>query len=83
MLNQCSQRMYLMKLLQDQGLSNMNLNVIFQSVIISWLCYALSGWKGCLKSVQINHVNVFCNRYVRYYITTRLFNFQEMLIKQR
>ena len=41
--------------------------------------YALSAWGGFLKCEQINHVNAFCHRSVKYHITTRLFNFQEML----
>ena len=41
-LTQCSQRVYLMKLLRDQGLSEKNLYVVFQSVIISRLYSALS-----------------------------------------
>ena len=78
-LTQCSQRVYLMKLLRDQGLSDKHLDVVFQSIIISRLCYALSTWGEFLKGKQINRVNAFCHRSVKYHITTHLFNFQEML----
>ena len=44
-LTQCSQRVYLMKLLQDQGLSDKNLDVVFKSVIILRLFDALSAWE--------------------------------------
>ena len=46
---------------------------------MSRLYYALSAWGGFLKGEQINSVTAFCRRSVKYHITVRLFNFQEIL----
>ena len=43
-LTQCSQKVFLMKRLRDQGISDKNPYVVFQFIIISRLCYAQSAW---------------------------------------
>ena len=53
--------------------------LLFFNLLLFHDCCMLFRFVGFLKSEQINHINAFYNRYVRYHITTRLFNFQEML----
>jgi len=47
LLKQCSQRIYLLRLLYSQGLSNDQLKTVFVGLIISRLLYALPVWE-CL-----------------------------------
>jgi len=48
-LSQCTQRMYLLKLLKQQGMSQQQLSVIAQSIIVSRILYALPAWGGFLS----------------------------------
>jgi len=49
LLKQCSQRIYLLRLLRNQGLSPDQLNTVFVGLIVSRLLYALPAW-GVLVS---------------------------------
>jgi hypothetical protein len=44
LMRQCSQRLYLLKLLRKQGLAPKQLGIVFQALIISRLQYAISAW---------------------------------------
>ena len=46
MLKICSQRVYLLKLLRDQGLPRHHLNTVFDALVLSRLWYAISAWSG-------------------------------------
>ena len=48
-MRQCSQRLYLMKLLRKQGLPNKQLNIVFQAIIVTRVQYAVSAWGGFLN----------------------------------
>ena len=56
-LSICSQRLYLIKLLRSQGMPESKLHVIFATLIISRIFYALSTWGGFLNNQQINRIN--------------------------
>ena len=56
-LKLCSQRLYLLKLLRDQGILPQNLNIIFNSLILSRLQYALPAWSGFLSADSVGVVN--------------------------
>jgi len=58
-LSQCTQRMYLLKLLRHQGLPDVQLSVVAYAVIISRLLYALPAWEGFLSIELVNRINVF------------------------
>lgn len=53
----CGQRLYLLKTLRGQGLSQGHINTVFQSLIISRLAYALPAWGGFLKQSQLSIEN--------------------------
>ena len=61
-LSQCSQRMYLLKLLRHQGLPDAQLSVVPNAVIISRLLYALPAWGGFLSVELVNRINAFFRR---------------------
>ena len=50
----CSQRIYLLKLLRDQGLPLQKLHTVFQAIVLSCLMYALPAW-GPLLNVELVH----------------------------
>jgi len=56
-LSQCAQRLYLLKVLRDQGLPDAQLSVIANAVIISCLFYALPAWGGFLSVELVNRTN--------------------------
>ena len=47
-LSQCTQRMYLLKLLRHQGLPDVQLSVVAYAVIISRLLYAIPASTGLM-----------------------------------
>jgi len=62
----CSQRVYLLKLLRDQGLSREQLHTVFLALIVSRLRYALPAWSGFLKTDQTGQINAFLKRLYKY-----------------
>ena len=61
-LKMCSQRIYLLKLLRDQGLPRHHLNIVFDALVLSRLRYAIPAWSGFLsvelkvKSIPLSNV---------------------------
>jgi len=52
LLAQCSQKMYLLKLIRNQGLDRDSINTICHALIISRVLYALSSWGGFISAEQ-------------------------------
>ena len=67
-LKLCSQRLYLLKLLPDEGIppQNLNMNIIFDSLILSRLQYALPAWSGFLSADSVGTVNSLLKRAFKY-----------------
>ena len=72
-LSQCAQRMYLLKLLQHQGMPLNKLRVVLYSLIVSRIAYALPAWGGFV-SVELNgKIDAMFKRLRRYsYINDNL-----------
>jgi len=60
-LSQCAQGIYLLKLLQRQGMPRNLLAVVTYSIVISRVLYALPAWGGFLSVELINKINSFLN----------------------
>jgi len=58
-LKTCSQRMYLMKLLCDQGLPSKELHCIFDALVVSKIRYATLSWSGFLSVHLVGQINGF------------------------
>ena len=58
-----TQRIYLLKLLQQQGMPRNLLAVVTYSIFISRVLYALPAWGGFLSAELINKKNSFLNVY--------------------
>ena len=53
-ISQCSQRMYLLRQLKLQGLCINKLDVVFNALIVSRMCYALQAWGGFILCSMLN-----------------------------
>jgi len=65
-LAQCTQRMYLIKLLKHQGMPQQQLSVITYSIIVSRILYALPAWGGFVSVELKNRINAFFKRLRRF-----------------
>jgi Reverse transcriptase (RNA-dependent DNA polymerase) len=66
LLSQCSQRMYLLRSLRNQGLPLAKLDIIHQAVIINKIRYALPVWGGFLSAAQVGQINALLKRTFRF-----------------
>lgn len=80
-LSQCSQRIYLMKKLKNQGLPSKKLDIIFYALILSKITYALPAWGGYLSSALRNQINAFLKRAYKCNLFSELINIEELLDK--
>jgi len=78
-LSQCSSRCFLLRLLRNQGLPLSKLNIIFDSLILSRLRYAVTVWGGFLNADQIHQINAFLRRARRWAISDIELNFNDIL----
>lgn len=78
-LCQCSQRVYLMKLLRDQGLTISKLHTIFLALILSRITYAVQAWGGFLSVEQVGKINSFLRRAMKYGLTNKILSFSDVL----
>jgi len=65
-LKVCSQRMYLLKLLRDQGLPLVQLNTVFQALILNKVRYAIPAWSGFLSTHLTSQINGLLKRCFKY-----------------
>jgi len=80
-LSLCSQRVYLLKLLRDRGLSASQLQLVCQAIIISRLAYALPAWGGFLSADNRNRINGFLRRLYKCGFTVRLLTTEQLLFE--
>ena len=65
-LKMCSQRIYPLKLLRDQGLPRHHLGTEFDALVLSRIRYAISAWSGFLSAELKSQVNTFLKRAFNY-----------------
>lgn len=75
-LKLCSQRIYLLKLLRDQGLPRFHLNTIFDALVLSRLRYAISAWSGFLSAELKGNINSFLKRSYKYGFCTGIYTIE-------
>ena len=78
-LSQCSQRLYLLKLLKKQGLCEIKINIIYNSLVVSRLSYALPAWASFVSAALVDMINSFFKRSHRYNLCSKNYNFIELL----
>jgi len=72
----CIQKIYLLKLLRDQGLSRHHLNIVFDALVLSRLWYAIPAWSGFLSVELKSQVNSFLKRAFKYGVCSRLYTIE-------
>jgi hypothetical protein len=72
LMRQCSQRLYLLKMLRKQGLAPKQLGIVFQALIISRIQYAISAWGGFVHSDWKRKIDAFLLRAHRSGLCTNL-----------
>jgi len=80
-LSQCAQRMYLLKLLQHQGMPLNKLRVVVCSLIVSRIGYALPAWGGFVSVELCCKIDAMFKRLKRYGYTTDYLTFSDLLDK--
>ena len=78
-LKLCNQRMYLLKLLRDQGLPSKHLNTIFHGLVLSRVCYVISCWGGFVSTQLISKVNSMLSRCFEYGFRMKIYKFEDLL----
>ena len=79
MLCLCSQRMYLLKQLQLQGLGIKQLHIVFTAFIVSRVLYALPAWGGFLSSHLLNKIDSILRKAHNFGYTTEVLKVTDML----
>ena len=65
-LKMCSQRIYFLKFLLDQGLPRHYLNTVFSALLLSRIQYVIPTWSGFLSAELKSQVNSFLKRAFKY-----------------
>ena len=78
-LSLVNQRLYLINQLRKTGLPVKAREVVFHSLIISHLLYALPAFAGFLSGADIAHFNALFRKSVRWGILEHLFDFAELI----
>jgi len=81
LLKQCSQRIYLLRLLRNQGLSPDQLNTVFIGLIVSRLLYALPAWGVLVSAAQVGRIDAFLKRAQKWGFCKDVVTLNELLIK--
>jgi len=79
-MSQCSQRVYLLKLLRSQGLSARQLDQVTHALIVSRLLYALPMWCGFLTAELKNRIEAFLKRLLRYGYLSESVSFRQLCV---
>jgi len=63
-LTLCSQRIFLLKRLRDQGLNYRQLDTVFQATVVSRILCALPGWGLFLNKELTGRINAFSREHI-------------------
>jgi len=80
-LSLCSQRIYLMKRLRDQGLDQRHLELVFQAIVVTRILYAIPAWGSFLSKELTGRINAFLKRSHRYGFVARIEDVTNMFDK--
>ena len=80
-LKLCSQRLHLLKLLRDQGMTRNCLDCIFHSLVLSRIEYVLPVWGGYLNAELTGQINSFLHRCFKYGFCNAVAKVEQLLEK--
>ena len=69
----CSQRLFLLKQLRDQGMSRGHLHTIFQAIVLNRIAHAFPVWGPFLTTAPSQRINGFLQRSYWYGFTNKIF----------
>ena len=78
-LKLCAQRLYLLRLLRNQGFCQHNLNIVFHAIVLSKLVYCLPVWGGFITAEQRGQINAFFKRAHRYRYCLQVHSIEALL----
>jgi len=78
-LSLCSQRSFLLKKLKAMGLSKTFIGVVFKSIVLSKLIYALPAWGGFVSAECIGQINAFLKRMRKYGYINNIVEFNNLI----
>jgi len=81
LLKQCSQRVYLLRLLRNHGLSTDQLNIVFTGLIVSRLLYALSAWGVFASAANAGRIDALLKRANKWSFSKDIVTLSELLNK--
>jgi len=79
MLKVCSQRIFLLKQLREQGMPLDQLHTVFQAIILSRLTYAIPAWGPYLNVELKQRIDAFLKRSFRYGFSKHIFEIQTFM----
>ena len=79
LLSVCSQRLYLLKLLRQQGLLHHELNIVYSAIIMNRSSYILSAWAGFLTADLTNRLNSLLKKCFKYGYSKQCSNLSKLI----
>lgn len=79
-LSSCAQRLYLLKLLRDQGMPVSCLHTIFVSLIVNKITYCISAWGGFINENFVSKINSLFRKAKKYGFTHTLYDYHGLRI---
>jgi len=78
-LKLCSQRVFLLKQLRDQGMTHGHLYTLFQAIVLNRIAHAFPAWGPFLNIALSQRINGFLKRSYRCGFTNHVFEVKELL----
>ena len=75
----CNQRFYLLQQMRKQGLNADCLKILFHSIVLSKMLYALSAWGGYISGENESRLNKVLRKAKRYGYTDSVLTFSKLL----
>ena len=75
----CSQRVFLLKQLRDQGLPRECLHTVFQAIVLNRLAYAIQAWGPYMNVELVHKIDAFLKRVYRYGFVRSIIKIQPLL----
>lgn len=72
----CNQRLYLLKLLRNKGLSLKCLSNIFHSLVVNRITYCLPAWGGFIRLSDVSLLNTLFRKAKRWGLTDTIYNLE-------
>jgi len=60
-LKLCSQRLFMLKQLRDQGMAHGHLHTLFQAIVLNCIAHAFPAWEPFLNTALSQRINGFLN----------------------